>query len=209
MIDVDHQISSVSRSLGRRQLPAGEARVMTISQTYKADVADVWDALTNPERLPRWFLPVSGELAVGGRYQIEGNAGGVVERCDAPHSFAATWEFGDQVSWIEVRLTEAGEGTRFELEHVAHVDDELWDTYGPGATGIGWEGAFLGLSLHLGGAATLDPTTFAEWSAGAEGRRFSTLASAAWAEQNIADGASEEQARAAEARATAFYAPEP
>lgn len=52
MIDVDHQISSVSRSLGRRTLAAGEARVMTISQTYKSDVADVWDALTNPERLP-------------------------------------------------------------------------------------------------------------------------------------------------------------
>lgn len=132
-----------------------------------------------------------------------------MERCDAPHSFAATWEFGDQVSWIEVRLSEAGDGTRFELEHVAHVDDELWDTYGPGATGIGWDGAFMGLALHLGGAAPVDPAVFVEWTGSPEGRRFHELSSAAWAEQSIADGTPEEKARAAQARATAFYVPEP
>ena len=31
------------------------------------------------------------------------------------------------MSWIEVRLTPSADGgTRFELEHIAHVDDERW-----------------------------------------------------------------------------------
>src|SRR6266513_248978 len=103
MIDVTQQIYAVRRRVGTRVLEAGEARVVTISQAYRADLEDVWDACTNPERIPRWFLPVSGELKLGGRYQLEGNAGGTVERCEPPHGFAATWEYGGEVSWIEVR----------------------------------------------------------------------------------------------------------
>src|SRR6267142_1450183 len=103
MIDVSHQINSVSRQVGSRVLSAGEARSVTITRTYDGPVEDVWDACTNPQRIPRWFLPISGELRLGGRYQLEGNAGGTVERCDPPHSFAATWEFGGEVTWIELR----------------------------------------------------------------------------------------------------------
>lgn len=50
MIDVDHQISAVRRTVGNRTLNAGEARVVTISQTYDADAADLWDACTNINR---------------------------------------------------------------------------------------------------------------------------------------------------------------
>src|SRR4029450_4047811 len=87
-----------------RTIEAGDARVVSISQTYDTDIDDLWDAVTNPEHIPRWFLPVSGELKVGGRYQLEGNAGGVIERCEPPRSFAATWEYGGAISWIEVTL---------------------------------------------------------------------------------------------------------
>ena len=126
MIDVSQQINAVRRQVGTRVLEAGEARTVTVSQSYASPIEDVWDACTNPERIPRWFLPISGDLRVGGRYQLEGNAGGTIERCDPPSSFAATWEFGDQVSWIEVRLTaEPGARTLLALEHIAHVDDEV------------------------------------------------------------------------------------
>ena len=73
MIDVTEQINASRRRLGRRTLEAGEARTLTITQTYDAPVEDVWDACTNPERIPRWFLPVSGDLRLGGRYQLEGD----------------------------------------------------------------------------------------------------------------------------------------
>ena len=39
---------------------------VTISQAYAAAIEDVWDACTSAERIPRWFLPVSGELKPGG-----------------------------------------------------------------------------------------------------------------------------------------------
>ncbi len=207
MIDATSQISAVRRQLGRRVLEAGEARVMTVSQTYDASLDDVWDACTNPERIPRWFLPVSGDLRLGGRYQLEGNAGGTVERCDPPKSFAATWEYGDEVSWIEVRLTPVEDGqTRFELDHVAHVDDDRWAQFGPGAVGVGWDLALLGLSSYLAGDGSgVTPEQAAEWSASEEGRRFMTLSSERWCEASIADGTDEAAARGAADRTTAFY----
>ena len=50
-----------------------------------------------------------------------------MQECDPPHSFAATWEYGGEVSWIELRLAPAADGgTRCELVHIAHVNDERW-----------------------------------------------------------------------------------
>jgi hypothetical protein len=60
MIEVTEQINSVQRQVGSRMLEAGDARSMTISQTYDAPIDDVWDACTNPECIPRWFLPIMG-----------------------------------------------------------------------------------------------------------------------------------------------------
>jgi uncharacterized protein YndB with AHSA1/START domain len=210
MIDVTQQINAVRRQIGSRTLEAGEARVSTISQTYDATLEDLWDACTNPERIPRWFLPISGDLQLNGRYQLEGNAGGIVERCDPPKRFAATWEFGGQVSWIEVHLAPEGEGrTRFELEHVAHVSDELWAEYGPGATGIGWDGALMGLARHLAGAPPVDPQEAQEWMLSPEGKQFATLSGQSWCEADIAFGTDETAARAAAERSIAFYTTDP
>src|SRR5215467_427663 len=130
-IDVAQVIGAVTRTIEQRDHNGRPARVVIATRTYDAGAAEVWDACTSPERIPRWFLPISGDLRVGGRYQLEGNAGGTVERCDPPHSFGATWEFGGETSWIEVRLSEQPDGrTRFELEHVASVTDERWAQFG-------------------------------------------------------------------------------
>ena len=67
MIDVSGEISAVRREVSGRVLEAGEARVVTVSRSYPAELADVWDACTSPERISRWFLPVSGERKEGGR----------------------------------------------------------------------------------------------------------------------------------------------
>ena len=206
MIEVTEQVSAVRREVGGRVLEAGQARVVTVSRSYPTELADVWDACTNPVRIPRWFLPVSGELKEGGRYQLEGNAGGTVTRCDPPHGFDATWEMGGDTSWIELRLTDEGNGrTRFRLEHIAHVDDELWTQYGPGAVGVGWDSALIGLYLHLTTGRTVDPAMVAEWSGSAEGHRFLIASSDAWCEASVAGGASPAEARAAAEHTTAFY----
>ncbi len=91
-VDVDHQINAVERRLGTRIIDAKDAHVVTISQSYDTDQHDLWDAVTNIERIPRWLMPISGDLKVGGSYQLEGHAGGTVLTCDPPKNFTATWE---------------------------------------------------------------------------------------------------------------------
>lgn len=204
-IHVTHQINSVRRQVGSRMLEAGEARTVTVSQAYDTTLEDLWDACTNPERIPRWFLPITGDLRPGGHYRLEGNASGTVQRCDPPTSFTATWEYGDAVSWIEVRLSaEPGGGARLELEHLAPADAQ-WSEFGPGAVGIGWEMGLMGLTRHLSSGQAADPAQAAAWVASAEGRRFMTLSSQRWCEANIAAGADPAEAGAAAARTTAAY----
>lgn len=207
MIDVVHTINAFTRRVGSRTLEAGEARTTSISRTYDAGIDDLWDACTNPERIPRWFLPVSGDLRAGGRYQLEGNAGGTIERCDPPNGFAATWEYGGDVTWIEVRLVADGDArTRLELEHIALVSSERWAEFGPGATGVGWELGLMGLGLHVAsGGGAVDPQAFAAWSASDEARDFMTRSSQAWGDASIAAGTDPAAATEAAARTTAFY----
>jgi uncharacterized protein YndB with AHSA1/START domain len=206
MIDVAHQINAVARRVGARILDAGEARTVVVSQTYRAALDDVWDACTNAERIPRWFLPISGELRVGGRYQLEGNASGTVETCDPPHGFTATWEFGGSTTWIELRLTEVGDDeTRFELEHIAHVDDQTWTQFGPGAVGVGWDLGLVGLASHLGSGDGLTPAEGAAWTASDEGKDFMTRSARAWGDAAAAAGDDPAAAAAAAQRTIDAY----
>jgi len=197
LIDIVDQITAVKRQVGSRQLEVGEARTVTIARVYDSPVADVWDACTNPERIPRWFLPVSGELRVGGRYQLERNASGRIERRDPPRSFAATWEYGDTETWIEVRLSPEPDGRiRFELEHIARVDDGgHWDQFSPGAAGVGWELALIGMALALAPGNSADRHEVAAWKACEDGEWFIALSSQSWCEAGVAAGAMHPPAR--------------
>ena len=110
------------------------------------------------------------------------------------------------MSWIEVRLEpEAAERTGLVLEHVAHVDDERWLQYGPGAVGLGWDPALMGLALHLESGAPNDPEAAAAWMGSADGVEFVTRSSRGWADASIAAGTGTDAARAAEREVAAFY----
>ena len=211
MRHVTHLLRAVDRRVGAGVLAAGEARTVEVSQVYDATVDEVWDACTNAERIPRWFLPVSGDLKEGGHYKLEGNAEGTIERCDPPHGFDATWEFGGQLSWIEVRFSAEGDArTRFALTHIAHVDDGLWAQFGPGAVGIGWDLALIGLALHLGSGASVDPAEVAAWNASDEGRLFTRRSGEAWRDAHLASGIDPaDAAEAAAARTIAAYTASP
>lgn len=197
-----------------RELRAGErggapTRILVARREYPTDPADLWSALTDPERIPRWFLPISGDLEPGGRYAIEGNASGTVESCDAPRAFALTWEMMGQVSWVEVALTPTAGGTTLELVHEAHVLEEFWPVYGPGAVGIGWDGALLGLGLHLATGEAADPAAAAEFPFTDEGRAFHRAAADGWTDAAIAAGEDADVMRAAGDGAYAFYTTPP
>lgn len=203
--DSTGHMDAVARRLETRMVDGREAMVGIISREYPTAVEDLWHALTDPERLARWFLPVAGELRLGGRYQLEGNAGGTITACDPPRSFGATWEFGGGTSWIEVELTAPDEDrTRFTLRHIAHPE-EHWETYGPAATGIGWELGLVGLAQHLRTGEPNDAEQFEAWSMSPEGLAFMRAGGEAWCAAEIAAGGDPEHARASSERTIGFY----
>lgn len=204
-IRTEGQLEAVERHLTVTDTDEGAYVVATISQVYPTTVEDLWQACTTPQRLGRWFGPVSGNLELGGRYQIEGNADGTIESCQPPTSFRLTWEFDGNISWVTVRIEQADDGARLTLEHSADTPQEFWRTYGPGATGVGWELAFLGLATHIASSEVRPAEVSAEWGQTGEAREFITGSSRAWADAWIEAGEPEEAARGAEQRTTAFF----
>lgn len=207
-MDIISRVGAVVRLVEGRDHEGKPARAVVATRTYDTDAQDLWDAITNPERLPRWFLPVEGDLRLGGRYQLKGNAGGAITRCEAPRRLDVTWEYAGEVSWVNVTLEpKARDRTLLTLEHIAHVDvkPEFWDQFGPGAVGVGWDLALNGLTLHLETGKTLDHVEMEAWSMSAEGKAFVTASSDDWCRASIAYGTPEAAARAAAARTTAFY----
>jgi uncharacterized protein YndB with AHSA1/START domain len=185
------------------------ARAVVASRDYPTGIADLWNAITDKARIPRWFAPVDGDLALGGKYQIKGNAGGTVTACEPPRSFALTWEFGGGMSWVEVELAEAGDDTtRLTLRHIAPLDDkseEFWDRFGPGAVGVGWDLSLMGLGWHIETGESNERFAEDTWSLSDEGKAFATWSSEDWTAASIAYGTAKEAANRAGANTTAFY----
>ena len=206
--DVECHLGAVQRSMSSPERDGQPARAVTLSRSYPTTIEDLWDAVTDAERIPRWFLPVTGELAPGGRYQLEGNAGGVIGECVRPSHFALTWEFGDDTSWVEVSLSDEGAGcARLTLTHTAHLS-EHWDEYGPGAVGVGWELGLLGLALHVAQPDEPKPDD-AAFAASPSGKAFVRGSSVGWRQAAISSGTDPDAADAAARRTAAFYTGEP
>ncbi|MXZ72895.1 MAG: polyketide cyclase [Acidobacteria bacterium] len=206
--DVDGQLGAVERFVSLLERDGQSAGSVTLSRRYATTVEDLWDAVTSAERIPRWFLPVSGRLELGGRYQLQGNAGGVITACDRPSQFTITWEFAGDVSWVDVRVVDDGAGrARLTLTHTARLSPH-WDEYGPGAVGVGWELGLLGLALHLAEPDAPKPDE-AEFAASRDGRAFITGSSDGWGQAAVAAGADPDVASASTRRTTAFYTGEP
>ncbi|SCL31371.1 Activator of Hsp90 ATPase homolog 1-like protein [Micromonospora pallida] len=211
MKDILDELAAAHRELRMGSVPAGEAHAVVLRRRYAAEINDVWDAITSAERLSRWFLPVSGDLRLGGRYQLQGNAGGEILRCEPPRLLKVSWLFGPDAkagtSEVEVRLTPGPSGdTEFELVHTAVVDEAFFSTYGPGATGVGWDLGLLGLALHLAGGEIKNP---GEFEVSPEAREFSRRSAASWGEAHLAAGGDPAQVAAAVEATTTFYAPDP
>ncbi len=204
-IDVTRTISAVIREVVSREHEGKPVQVVIATRTFETTGEDLWDALTNEERIPRWFLPISGDLRVGGRYQFLGNAGGTITRCEPQRYVSVTWEFGGSVSWVSVRLTPDKKGTCLELEHIQPGGNERWEQFGPGAVGVGWDLGLMGLGEHLATKAMVKKEDAVAWSASEEGKDFVRRSSEDWCRAAIAAGAPATRAKAAAARTTAAY----
>ena len=204
--DVPRHIGAVTRKLETRLHQDRPAWVLVAERTYDTTVEDLWDAVTSKDRIPRWFLPISGDLRLGGRYQLQGNAGGTITRCEPPRAVGMTWEYGGEVSWVQVTLEPTADGrAHLQLEHVAHVSAERWDEFGPGAVGVGWDSILLGIANHVDTGATIDPREAMAWLGSENGRDFVRRSSDDWGRASIDAGTNPAAARAAAARTTAAY----
>src|SRR4051794_25246916 len=148
-LDMNGALADVQRGLTSTTRDGAQVRLLWVERRYAAEPWEVWSALTEPDRVARWIAPVSGDLVVGGHYQLEDQAGGTVELCQPPGRLSLTWEFGGHVSWVDVTLAPDDGGTRLRLEHSAPSAEDHWAQYGPGAVGLGWEAALMGLAGHL------------------------------------------------------------
>ncbi len=200
---------SVTRELGQREHEGKLVHALVAARVIGAGREELWDALTNAARIPKWFLPISGDLRAGGSYQLEGNAGGEIIACESPGRFALTWRMHGDVSWVTVTLLELREGyTEVRLEHLAQFPVDFWEEFGPGAVGIGWDMALFGLDQHFSPAPAVVPETAEAWVASEEGKDFARRSSDAWCDASIALGTDAAAARAAADRVTAFYTDE-
>ena len=201
MIEIVTELNAIHRRVSAG--PGDESVGVLLRRRYDAAVEDVWDAVTDPERLARWFLPVKGELRVGGTFQLEGNAGGEILRCEAPRLLRVT--FGAPTSIVELRLRQEPDGaTALELEHT--VPRDLAGGAGALYVGPGWDGALLGLGQYLRGEVADDPVAAAN---SREVQEFNRESIEAWvAEIGTAGTATEAEIAEAKDVALAQFAPD-
>jgi uncharacterized protein YndB with AHSA1/START domain len=202
-------LDAVTRRVGTVTRDGEELRNLTVRRTLPVDAPELWRAVTEAERVPQWFLPVTGDLEVGGRYRLEGNARGEVLECVPHERFAVTWVFEGHPSRVDVSLRPVADGTLLQLDHAIPVDDDRLAELGPGTVGIGWELALVALADHLtdttgvagpAGSATAQPEERQRFH-----REVVDGSGREWAAAAIADGEDPERARAAAQRCVAAY----
>jgi uncharacterized protein YndB with AHSA1/START domain len=122
------RLPETEREVRHTVIAAGTARCVFIRRRYTADVEAVWAACTEPDRLSRWFLGVSGDLREGGTFQLRDNAHGTILCCQPPRLLRLTWQYGDRaVDEVELRLASENGGTVLELEHATATRLVEWE----------------------------------------------------------------------------------
>ncbi|HEY1332953.1 MAG TPA: SRPBCC family protein [Myxococcaceae bacterium] len=121
-----------------------------VEDVFDTDIADLWSAVTEPDRLARWIATVHGDLRVGGMVQAlftstwEGP--GRIDLCDAPSHLMLTMEPGtEDEGVIEAWLTAEGERTRFVVEERGLPLEVLF------SHGAGWQAHVEDLGRYLAG----------------------------------------------------------
>lgn len=139
-----------------------DAPALTLERVYRTDPADLWEAVTDPDRLARWF----GEIVTvprtpGDTLAVRLGAGGgpddvaegTLTACEAPALLACDWEHGGTRSRVEVTLTPTHPGaTLLRLHHTRLAPTHLL------GHGGGWEAGLAVLAGQLAGdTVPLDP----------------------------------------------------
>ncbi len=201
---MDSHLNAIERQVELTERDEKAVSTVKVVRSFNTSMQNMWDALTNRERISQWFLPITGDLELGGSYALEGNASGSITACIPQSHASLTWEFAGDISWVDLCIYESTpDSVILKLDHTAVLSPH-WDQFGAGATGVGWEMGYLGLFLYLvhPNEDKLDEEAF---TVSEEGKRFITGISQGWANASIAAGTDATTANAAAERTTAFY----
>ncbi len=153
---------SDERILGSLGSANGKGAVR-IQDRYSTDIDDLWSAITEPDRLARWWGKVDGDLRVGGEFHliVEWEGTGRVEACERPRRLQVTIRESDESyrkgqgvppfnSTIEATLTPAGDQTDLVIEVRGMPLDKI------AFYGTGWQIHAENLAIYLSGQERRD-----------------------------------------------------
>ncbi|GAA2496293.1 SRPBCC family protein [Terrabacter carboxydivorans] len=131
-------MSELEQVLGRIER-VGESVAVVFDRGYATSPGDLWEACTHPERLARWFAPVSGELRPGGRFTIHFDDADTptcrVVTCEPPARLVWEWPLGDVATLVTAEVSADGPSARLVLRHERLSAGQApgyaagWDTY--------------------------------------------------------------------------------
>ena len=125
--------------------------VARLKSRYETDIDDLWAALTDPNRLARWYGNVDGDLRLGGEFTaiVHGSGWdgrGRVDVCDPPRKLVVTmWEEEGEEGVVTAELVADGSHTILVIERSGMPLDRAW------AYGAGWQTHLEDLGVHLAG----------------------------------------------------------
>jgi uncharacterized protein YndB with AHSA1/START domain len=160
------------RILGRLRAAGGQGAVR-IEDRYDTGIDDLWAAITDPDRLARWYGRVQGDLRPGGEFRLHVDAAGLdtagrVDVCEPPRRLRVTtretdesWREGDGVppfdEIAEATLTADGDQTVLVIE-VRGIPLDKVAFYG-----AGWQQHAENLAAHVAGREpAAGPARFSE-----------------------------------------------
>jgi uncharacterized protein YndB with AHSA1/START domain len=125
-----------------------------VEDVYDTGIADLWSAITEPDRLARWVATVEGDLRVGGTVQTHFTSSwqgsGRIDACEAPNRLVVTMEPGtDDEAVLEAVLTAEGARTRLVVEERGLPLDVLH------LHGAGWQAHIEDLGRYLDGGESV------------------------------------------------------
>jgi uncharacterized protein YndB with AHSA1/START domain len=157
--------SGGSRILGTLRSAEGKG-VVRIEDRYDTDIEDLWSALTDPERLARWFGQVGGDLRPGGAFRVyleadDLESSGRVEACEPPRRLRvrmretdASYRRGQGVPPFdavnEITLTADGDQTILVIEVRGMPLDKI------AFYGAGWQIHAERLTVYVAGGEPVD-----------------------------------------------------
>jgi uncharacterized protein YndB with AHSA1/START domain len=144
----------MNRIIGSMRRIDEKRGAVRVEDVYDTDIADLWSAITEPDRLARWVATVEGDLRIGGLVQAQFTSTwegpGRIDVCDAPNRLMLTMEPGtEDEAVIEAVLTAENERTRLVVEERGLPLDVLYKH------GAGWQAHVEDLGRYLAGGQSM------------------------------------------------------